>query len=405
MNIQLLQGDARDVLEKLPTNSHDSWVTDPPAGIGMLEQEWDEPGVNARETFIKFIQDISSRAFRVLKPGAYGLVWSLPRTSHWTGMGLENAGFELRDIVSHVYSNGYPKNRSSLKPAHESWWLVRKPGSAQVEELQLEHTRVQGRWPPNLGFSHLETCVETGTKQVKGQKSRERPPDLKSPTGWGFKRTGGAMTYPTDEDGYETLPEFACAPGCPVASLETQVPNASRFFYVSKPDPEERHAGCHDLHWKRIPSDTGYSRVEFVEWAQLEPGARAQGNIHISVKPVSLMRQLTRLITPPSGRVLDCFLGSGTTAIACVYEGLDFTGIERESVYLEIAQARVAAAQARAHAITNLTVEASEATKPGDLDALTPRRRNSTESDGSSPQKPEQLDFLKILSRAKSRKS
>jgi site-specific DNA-methyltransferase (adenine-specific) len=60
------------------------------------------------------------------------------------------------------------------------------------------------------------------------------------------------------------------------------------------------------------------------------------------VKPVELMRHLVRLVTPPGGVVLDCFLGSGSTAIAANMEGFRCIGIERELEYLEIAKARLA---------------------------------------------------------------
>jgi DNA modification methylase len=54
------------------------------------------------------------------------------------------------------------------------------------------------------------------------------------------------------------------------------------------------------------------------------------------------MRWLVRLVTPPGGRILDPFAGSGTTGIAAALEGFDFIGIEREPEYVEIAKARIA---------------------------------------------------------------
>jgi DNA modification methylase len=69
-------------------------------------------------------------------------------------------------------------------------------------------------------------------------------------------------------------------------------------------------------------------------------GAR---NIHPTVKPVELMRWLVRLVTPVGGVVLDPFLGSGTTGMACRYENRRFIGIEREADYIAIAERRIAA--------------------------------------------------------------
>jgi len=62
-----------------------------------------------------------------------------------------------------------------------------------------------------------------------------------------------------------------------------------------------------------------------------------------SIKPLSLMKYLCRLTTPPKGTVLDPFIGSGTTAIACKLEGFNCIGIEKEKEYCEIAKARIKA--------------------------------------------------------------
>jgi site-specific DNA-methyltransferase (adenine-specific) len=73
-------------------------------------------------------------------------------------------------------------------------------------------------------------------------------------------------------------------------------------------------------------------------------------NGHPTVKPLELMRWLCRLVTPPNGRVLDPFAGSGTTGAAAALERLDYIGIEREpwpharspQPYVHLARARIA---------------------------------------------------------------
>ena len=71
-------------------------------------------------------------------------------------------------------------------------------------------------------------------------------------------------------------------------------------------------------------------------------------NHHPTVKPIALMRYLVRLTkTPTGGVVLDPFTGSGTTGIACVLEGREFIGLEREAEYIEIAEKRIKEAQAQ----------------------------------------------------------
>ena len=70
--------------------------------------------------------------------------------------------------------------------------------------------------------------------------------------------------------------------------------------------------------------------------------ATKMGNVHPTVKPLKLMEYLCTLTkTPTGGTVLDPFMGSGSTGVACKNTGRDFIGIEREAEYIEIARARL----------------------------------------------------------------
>jgi hypothetical protein len=73
---------------------------------------------------------------------------------------------------------------------------------------------------------------------------------------------------------------------------------------------------------------------------------RISGNVgspadHPTVKPLALMRYLVKLVTRPGHVVLDPFMGSGTTGIACRELGREFIGIEKEAEYCEIARRRI----------------------------------------------------------------
>ena len=109
MNPKLICGDALEQLKLLGDNTIDALVTDPPAGIGFMGKEWDHHK-GGRDEWIKWLRSIMEEALRVLKPGGHGLVWALPRTSHWTATALEDAGFEVRDCVYHVFGSGFPKS-------------------------------------------------------------------------------------------------------------------------------------------------------------------------------------------------------------------------------------------------------------------------------------------------------
>jgi DNA modification methylase len=109
-DLQLLKGDCLDLMPWLVSDeSVDALVCDPPAGIGFMGKEWDHHK-GGRKEWIEWMTEIMRECLRVMKPGAHGLVWALPRTSHWTATALEDAGFEVRDVVTHLFGSGFPKS-------------------------------------------------------------------------------------------------------------------------------------------------------------------------------------------------------------------------------------------------------------------------------------------------------
>ena len=71
------------------------------------------------------------------------------------------------------------------------------------------------------------------------------------------------------------------------------------------------------------------------------------GKVHPTQKPVELMEKIITDGSEPGGVVLDCFMGSGTTGVACVNTGRDFIGIELDENYFDIAKNRIEEAQNR----------------------------------------------------------
>lgn len=109
-DVKVTLSDCRAALAGYDDNSIDAIVTDPPAGISFMGKKWD-----TGTGFVAFMTEVFTIAYAKMKPGAHGLIWALPRTSHWTATALENAGFEIRDEITHIFGSGFPKNYDVAK--------------------------------------------------------------------------------------------------------------------------------------------------------------------------------------------------------------------------------------------------------------------------------------------------
>jgi site-specific DNA-methyltransferase (adenine-specific) len=335
----LIHGDARDRLAELPDQHVHALVTDPPAGIAFMGKSWDRSR-GGRDAWIAWLAAILAEARRVLKPGAWALIWALPRTSHWTATAIENAGFDVRDVITHVFGRGFPKSDACLKPASEHWILARAGGAStdlQIDTCRLlgpdvpegrtykaggtrtvnthaqdEWTKNQpggagkpqpaGRWPANLVLSHAPGCELVGTKRIKGTSGVGRYRTNSTVYGNTAQPKDKERIGFADADGREEIDTWECAPGCPVAALEDE----ARFFYCTKVSATER--GDSD---------------------------------HPTMKSIKLMSYLCKLITPPGGLVLDPFTGSGSTGLAALAAGFDFIGFEQDAHNFKIAEDRL----------------------------------------------------------------
>ena len=93
-------GDCLEVMRTMPDCSVDAVVTDPPYGLSFMGKAWDYdlPGV-----------DVWREALRALKPGGHLLAFAGTRTQHRMAVAIEDAGFEIRDMIAWVYGSGFPK--------------------------------------------------------------------------------------------------------------------------------------------------------------------------------------------------------------------------------------------------------------------------------------------------------
>jgi len=396
---KLMIGDNIESLKKLPDNSIDSIVTDPPYGLSFMGKKWDYDVPS-----VQFWKEV----WRVLKPGGHVLSFGGSRTYHRMVVNIEDAGFEIRDQIMWLYGSGFPKSRNigkdiekinvdipvyeinneyegwgtALKPANEPICVARKPLSEKsVAENVL-------RW--GTGGINVDGC-RVGTTDTYNYKN--------GPQGNSFsvgKEPDGKRTEPVemnsegrfpaniilDEIAGELLDEQSGISKTKAdlnykhnktnsesdvfQSRGTYTPRedkggASRFFYQAKVSKQERNMGLDGFEEKEIGGLTKKNNKciicgfwenkgagNGVDYCKcIEPHFEDRTfinkvkNNHPTVKPVSLMAYLCRLVTPQGGIVLDPFMGSGSTGIAAQLEGFRFCGMEMDKDYFKIAEARI----------------------------------------------------------------
>jgi DNA modification methylase len=316
---RVVKADCLQALPRLPECSIDVIVTDPPYGLGIGGMAWDAADAAGFQTFCA---SWAEQCLRVLKPGGYLAAFGGPRTVHRMACGLEEAGFQLRDVLMWLYGQGVPKSLNlsgarrgwgtALRPCYEPILLARKPIRGGVKANVERH---------GTGALHIAASrIPASENGCPGEGRRHR-----STVSEGRWPTNVLLSHAL------ACEEARCDGGCPAALLGER----SRFFYCAKASKTEREAGCERLPRHRLQT----YRIDRAsrERARTVPVA----NIHPTVKPLELMRWLVRLLTPPGGVVLDPFTGSGSTGAAAVLEGVRFLGIEREAEYVPIARARI----------------------------------------------------------------
>lgn len=327
----LVHADALAFLSLLPNQSVDAVVTDPPYGIGFKGSEWDGGWLSDPEGFSAFTHAWAREVRRILKPGGYVAAFGATRTMHRAIAGIEDAGLEIRDQVLWLYGSGAPKSRrmdfglgTGLKPSYEPIVLARAP-------LQRGLTTTANLERHGVGALDI---ASTGAPRPRDERGDGRSgPDGRGDSFW---PANVGFSHPADCE------PTNCSPRCPAVLIDRvaraeQHPGSkplSRLFYAAKASPGEREAGLDHL---------PRGRAEIFS----APGAssrapRPKANSHPTVKPLSVMRWLVRLVAPPGGLVLDPFTGSGSTGCAALLEGRQFIGLERDGQYLPIARARLA---------------------------------------------------------------
>ena len=166
--IQLINGNCLVELKTLADNSVDSIVTDPPYELGFMGKSWDNSG-------IAYNVDMWKECLRVLKPGGHLLAFSGTKTYHRMASAIEDAGFEVRDMIEWVYGSGFPKSLNIGKAVDKLQGNERKiiglnpnardgGGNVQIVQKRKEDILTKGTsewegWGTALKPAHEPICM------------------------------------------------------------------------------------------------------------------------------------------------------------------------------------------------------------------------------------------------------
>jgi DNA modification methylase len=370
--VKVFNDDCLNVLREMPDNSVDSIVTDPPYGISFMAKKWDYdvPSV-----------EVWKEALRVLKPGGHALIACGTRTQHRMVCNIEDAGFEIRDVVSWIYGSGFPKslniskaidktagaereivglNPNNRDRSSHNYNSVGNVGSeAVITAPATDEAKQWDGWgtalKPSVEFFTLcrkplsESTVAknvlkwgTGGINIDGCRVEGEPWKAHEATGLADKKfftSGDAKVIQKEPHAQGRFPANLIHDGSQeVLDLfpETK-PSKSGGKTYRTGNGAKYGMGTAD----RTGHDDQGSAARFFYCPKASKKDRNEGNNHPTVKPTALMAYLCRLITPTGGVVLDPYMGSGSTGKAAVREGFSFVGIELDPDYYEICKARI----------------------------------------------------------------
>lgn len=381
---KILHNRAEIGLLDLPDNCIDAVITDPPYGLKFMRKAWDYE-IPPVSTFAEIL--------RVMKPGAHILCACGTRTQHRMAVNMEDAGFEIRDVICWHYGSGFPKsmniskaldktagiefNRESasgvgfmnssgskgynvtknklirkgestdiakqwdgwgtaLKPATEFWTLARKPLSESTVAANILRWEVGGL---NIDASRVPFESENDKKSaIYGIGTNIKGGN------YGGKKFIQDRSLKVEINEKGRFPANIILDEFMASQLDEQTGLLTTG--AQKPVKRKNRTGytgsmSEDTNYIHEANSGGASRFFYVA----KPSAEERGNYntHPTVKPLALMHYLIKMICPiePGRVILDPYAGSGTTLIAARQLGLDFIAYEMEADHISIIERRL----------------------------------------------------------------
>ena len=144
MSQKVIQGDNLATLKTYPDNYFDAVVTDPPYGLSFMGKKWDYDVPRV---------ELWAEVFRVLKPGGHLLAFAGTRTQHRMAVNIEDAGFEIRDLIAWVYGSGFPKSLDISKAIDKAAGADREILGNRIRLGDKKHYPTNGKKENYANFS------------------------------------------------------------------------------------------------------------------------------------------------------------------------------------------------------------------------------------------------------------
>lgn len=315
--ITIYNGDCLEVTKFFNNDTFFGIITDPPYEIGFMGENWDSSGIANNI-------DLWRNCLNILKPGGHLLAFSGTKNYHRMASAIENAGFEIKDMLEWIYSTGFPKNLdigksvdklqgnkrefitnwegfgTALKPAHEPICLAKK----QISEKTItKNILVNG-----TGGLNIDGC------RIPGREKNQNKGAKKNSNIFGKINSEKKINkYPID------LGRFPANIICTDEALDNKQNSNSKFFNI----------------------DVWAEKNGLLQFPKANKKDKGNKNFHITVKPIHLMAWLIKLITQKNDLILDPFMGSGTTLVAAKKLKRRAVGIELSEQYCQIAVNRL----------------------------------------------------------------
>ncbi|MDR0592425.1 MAG: site-specific DNA-methyltransferase [Bifidobacteriaceae bacterium] len=327
----LYQGDVFDVLPSLAAGSFHTVVTDPPYAIGI--DQWDTPATFDRTVawrqitldgaggpmagYRAWTRAWAQETRRVLKPGGWLICFGGARTWHHVAVGIEQAGFQIKDQIAWLYTSGVPKNLDLSNAIDQRLGYLRpdrRVGAPTAGLLPSRRVVDKGKpiSPQARKWNGWGTALAPAFEPVIIAKA---PTPLTIAANL-LEHDTGAINTAAGHQPADRWPKNAALDQAAALILDQDC--AAR--------PGER-SGLFPV-FRHHPKATRAERPEL------------DGGAHQTVKPLGLMRWLCTLFCPPDGVLLDPFAGSGATLEAAHQLGIESAGIELDPAHQQLIKTR-----------------------------------------------------------------